>query len=236
MVVGQRSWSYSPGMPVTERSAPTRRAILVAARQSFAANGYQATTIRGVAAAAGIDPSMVMRYYGSKAGLFRAATDVDLHLPELAGQPPQRLGEVLAWHFVTRWEGRLADEAITLLLRSALARDHAAEQMRTIFAEQVLGAIESVAGRSPETARRAGMIGSQLLGLALARYVLRLPPVAAMDAPTLVATVAPVLQHYLTGDLTGPVSGDHASAGPNSAKPRSRRPLPDSDDAPTAHE
>jgi AcrR family transcriptional regulator len=201
-------------MPVTERSAPTRRAILAAARQSFAAHGYQATTIRGVAAAAGVDPSMVMRYYDSKAGLFRAAIDVDLHLPDLAGQPPQRLGEVLARHFVTRWEGRLADDAITLLLRSAVARDDAAEQMRTIFAAQVLGAVESLAGRSPETARRAGMVGSQLLGLALTRYVLRLPPVAAMDAPTLVATVAPVLQHYLTGDLTGPVRGDHAGAAP----------------------
>jgi AcrR family transcriptional regulator len=192
-------------MPVTERSARTRGAILAAARQSFAAHGYQATTIRAVAAAAGVDPSMVMRYHGSKAGLFRAAIDVDLRLPDLAGRPPQQLGEALARHFVTRWEGRLADDAITLLLRSALAQDDAAEQMRAVFAEQVLGAVEALAGRSADTARRAGMVGSQLLGLALTRYVLRLPPVAAMDAPTLVATVAPVLQHYLTGDLAGPV-------------------------------
>jgi AcrR family transcriptional regulator len=201
------------GMPVTERSARTRSAILAAARQSFAAHGYQATTIRAVAAAAGVDPSMVMRYYGSKAGLFRAAVDVDLQLPELAGQPPQQLGEVLARHFITRWEGRLADDAITLLLRSAVGRDDAAEQMRTIFAAQVLSTIESVLGRSPDTARRAGMVGSQLLGLALTRYVLRLPPVAAMDAPTLVATVTPVLQHYLTGELARPVGGDRRSGG-----------------------
>ena len=202
-------------MPVTERSARTRSAILAAAQQSFASHGYQATTIRAVAAAAGVDPSMVMRYYGSKAGLFRAATDIHLQLPELAGQPPEHLGEMLARHFITRWEGRLADEAITLLLRSAVSRDDAAERMRTIFAAQVLGTIESVLGRSPDTARRAGMVGSQMLGLALTRYVLRLPPVAAMDAPTLVATVAPVLQHYLTGNLTEPVSGDHAGAGPD---------------------
>ena len=212
-------------MAVTERSAPTRRAILAAARQSFSAVGYQATTIRAVAATAGVDPSMVMRYYGSKPRLFQAAVDVDLRLPDLTGQPPERLGEALARHFVTRWEGRLADEAITLLLRSAVVREDAAEQMRTIFAAQVLGAVESVAGRSPDTARRAGMVGSQLLGLALTRYVLRLPPVVAMEAPTLVATVAPVLQHYLTGELGGPVGRQHPDA--------SEEPCPAATDTPS---
>jgi AcrR family transcriptional regulator len=114
-------------MTFTSRSEQTRAAILAAARHRFAADGFERTTIRGIAADAGIDPSMVMRYYGSKDGLFAAAADLDLHLPDLATVPREKLGETLVRHWVERWEGDLSDELLIVLFRSAITNQSAAE-------------------------------------------------------------------------------------------------------------
>src|ERR1700722_18912039 len=86
------------------RSAGTRRAILEAARSAFAAHGYDQTTIRSVAATAGVDPSMVMRYFGSKAGLFTAASTTHLQPPDLSAVPAGQRGEALVRHIVERWD------------------------------------------------------------------------------------------------------------------------------------
>jgi AcrR family transcriptional regulator len=193
-------------MAVTQRSEKTRTAILNAARQLLASRGYEATTIRAVAAAAGIDPSMVMRYYGNKEGLFAAAVDVDLLLPKASALPKDRVGELLARHVVSRWEGGLSDEFITLLLRSAGTNKAAAEQLRRIFDGQVLRFIRAVTGDDPEFRRRAGMVASLVLGLSYCRYILELPAVTELDRDTLVKTLGPVLQHYITGDLDAPVA------------------------------
>ncbi|HZA10703.1 TetR family transcriptional regulator [Mycobacterium sp.] len=187
-------------MAFTERSAATRDAILSAARKLFGEQGYDATTIRAVAAEVGVDPSMVMRYYGNKAGLFEAAVDVDLYLEKVSATPRNRLGEALARHFLSRWEGELSDEATTLLLRSAATNADAAERMRTVFDSQVTKVLRDHVGGA-DAPMRAALLSSQLLGLALTRYVVKLPPVAAMDTATLVVAVAPVLQYYLTADL-----------------------------------
>jgi AcrR family transcriptional regulator len=193
-------------MAFTARSEPTRTAILTEARRLLAEKGYEGTTIRAVAAAAGVDPSMVMRYYGNKEGLFGAAVDLDLHFPDAAGWPREELGIRLARHVVARWEGELSDELIRLLLRSATTNAAAVEQLRAVFGGQVLRFVQQVAGAdTPDVARRASMLATQVLGVALCRYVLELPPVVAIDADTLVAMLAPVIQHYLTGDLTGDV-------------------------------
>ncbi|NYI04820.1 TetR/AcrR family transcriptional regulator [Allostreptomyces psammosilenae] len=198
-------------MRFTERSEGTRTAILRAARRQFAERGHESTTIRSVAAEAGVDPSMVMRYYGNKAGLFDAAIDVDLRLPEPAGQDRAHVGRTLAEHFVNRWEGELADLAITLLLRTAATHPASAERVREVFDKQVLAMVSTLTGGGPETGRRAAMVSAQLLGVALTRYVLRLGPIAAMDSTTLVGTLAPVLQHYLTGELdTEHLDGEEA--------------------------
>jgi AcrR family transcriptional regulator len=193
-------------MAFTARSEPTRTAILTEARRLLAEKGYEGTTIRTVAAAAGVDPSMVMRYYGSKEGLFGAAVDLDLRFPDAATWPRDELGVRLARHVVARWEGELSDELIRLLLRSATTNAAAVERLRAVFGGQVLRFVQQVAGaNTPEVARRASMLATQVLGVALCRYVLELPTVVAMDADTLVAMLAPVIQHYLTGDLTAPV-------------------------------
>ncbi|MFF5446993.1 TetR family transcriptional regulator [Streptomyces sp. NPDC012888] len=185
------------------RSDRTRAAILRAARELFAVRGYQGTTIRAVAAEADIDPSMVMRYFGSKQGLFDAAlaigggaSEIDLRLPDLGSVPPERLAEVLVGHFVERWEGDPGDDALLVLLRSAVTDERAAARMRELFAAQVAPALAAALG--PERAARcAGLVSAQLLGLALTRYLLRLPAVAALPAPALVAAYTPALSATL---------------------------------------
>ncbi|MEU7802923.1 TetR family transcriptional regulator [Micromonospora arborensis] len=178
------------------RSDATRAAILRAARERFAADGYERATIRAIAADAQIDPSMVMRYYGSKEGLFAAAAEFDLRLPDVSAVPPAHLGAVLIRHFLARWEG---DETLVALLRAASTNPGAAERMRGIFANQLTAAV-TVFGTDPAmTARRAGLVASQILGLAFTRYIVRLPPMVDIPPEELVSWIAPTLQRYLTG-------------------------------------
>jgi AcrR family transcriptional regulator len=183
------------------RSARTRAAILAAARAQFGTVGYERATIRAIAAQARIDPAMVMRYYGNKADLFVAASTIDLRLPDLAGVARRRMGEVLVRHFLDLWEGDLADDALVFMLRSAVTGESAAARMRAIFAEQVAGPIGDALGDDPDATRRAAMVGSQLLGVALCRYILRFEPIASTNPETLAADLAPTVQRYLTGPL-----------------------------------
>ena len=197
-------------MTFTSRSDQTRAAILTAARRRFAADGFERTTIRAIAADAEIDPSMVMRYYGSKDGLFAAAADLDLHLPDLTSVPREQLGETLARHWVELWEGDLADELLIVLLRSAITNENAAEQLRTVFGAQVATALAAVVDDAAEAPIRAGLVSTQMLGLALCRHILRLPPVVALDVETLIASVSETVQRYLTGPLTSPTGSRDA--------------------------
>jgi len=189
-------------MTARRRSDETRAAILEAARRRFAADGFERTTIRAIAADAGIDPSMVMRYYGSKDGLFSAAADLDLQLPDLAAVPREQLGETLVRHWVERWEGGASDELLIVVFRSAITNEAAAERLRTVFGAQVAKAIATIVDDRAEAATRAGLVSTQMLGLALCRYILRLAPVVALDLDTLLATVSDTVQRYLTGPLT----------------------------------
>lgn len=177
-------------------SVGTRLVIRAAARERFARDGYDRTTIRAVAGDAGIDPSMVMRYFGSKEGLFADAVDLDLRLPDLSAAPRPALGGLLAGHFVDRWEE--GDELLMILLRTAATNPVAAERVRSIFTEQLVAAVTQLTGDAAEASRRAGLVATQVLGLALCRYTLALPPVVAMTRDEVVDWVGPTLQRYLT--------------------------------------
>jgi AcrR family transcriptional regulator len=196
-----KRWPTLVGMTFSPRSEQTRAAILAAARRRFAADGFERTTIRAIAADAGIDPSMVMRYYGSKDGLFAAAADIELRLPDLATVPREKLGETLVRHWVERWEGGLSDELLVVLLRSAMTNEHAAAQLRAVFGAQVGQALAAVVEDPAEAPARAGLVATQMLGLALCRHVVRLPPVVGLDADTLIASVGATVQRYLTAPL-----------------------------------
>jgi AcrR family transcriptional regulator len=182
------------------RSEGTRRTILDAARSLFAARGYEQTTIRAVAAQAGIDASMVMRYFGSKAGLFAAAATIDLDPPDLASAPPRRRGEILVGHFVARWERNPTEDMLVFLLRTAVTDESVATQLQMTFDRMIVGPL--VALEYSDAERRAALIGSQLMGLGLCRYILRLEPLASLSAEAVVAGIAPTIQRYLTAPLT----------------------------------
>ncbi len=184
------------GAPTEKRSDRTKAAILRAARLRLASHGYDRTTIRAVAADAGIDPSMVMRYFVSKAHLFDAALDIDLRLPDLADVAPDELPRTLVRLFLQRWEGDPADDALLILLRSAVTNDHAAERMRHVFAEQVAPALARAVG--DDLARRtAGLVAAQLLGLGLTRYLLRLPAVTALSPEEVELVLTPAIRATL---------------------------------------
>ena len=185
--------------PKASRSQRTRAAILQAARERFAADGFERTTIRAVAADAEIDPSMVMRYYGSKRGLFAAAADFDLALPDLSRVPSDELGAAVVDHFLTRWEGEPTDDSLRVLLASAATNAVAAAQMQEIFRAQLAPVVAAAGPHDSATAAtRAGLVATQMLGLALCRYVLRLSPVVDLDRGAVVHWLGPVIQRYLT--------------------------------------
>jgi AcrR family transcriptional regulator len=173
-------------------SERTKTAILTAARERFAAVGFEGATIRAIAADAGIDPAMVMRYFGSKDRLFAAAAEFDLRFPDLSDVDRDQLGESLVRHFLARWEG---DEALILLLKSSTTKVDAVQRMRQIFVTQLEPTVARLA--AGDAAKRAGLIATQILGLALARYVLELSPIAAMTHDEIVGWVGPTVQRYL---------------------------------------
>jgi len=176
-----------------EKSDRTRASIEQAARRLFAEQGYERTTVREIAGEAGIDASLIIRYFGSKDGLFATVAEPDLQLPDLAAVDPEHMGEVLVGHFLDVWEGA---SGMPVLLRSAASNEAAAEKLQQMFARQVGPAVASAG--SPEMApMRAGLIASQLLGLAMTRYILRLPPVVAMDREFVVREVGATIQRYI---------------------------------------
>lgn len=177
------------------RSDVTRAAILAAARERFAADGYERATVRAIAKDAGIDPSMVMRYYGTKEGLFAAVIDVELDFPDPGGIDPDALGVVLVTHFLELWE---RDTVLRTLLRVGVTNESGADRLRQVFSTQLVPAARAF-GHSPADAdRRAALVASQVLGMALVRYVLRFGPAAEMSRADVIAWLAPTLQRYLT--------------------------------------
>jgi AcrR family transcriptional regulator len=170
----------------------TKGVILTAARERFAESGYEGATIRAIAADANIDPSMVMRYFGNKDQLFAAAAEFDLRFPDLSGIERSEVGAAMVAHFLSRWED---DDALIVLLRSSTTNAEAAQRMKGIFATQLL---PEIAKLTPEDApRRAGLIATQVLGMALCRFVLRIPPIVEMTRIELVDWLGPTLQRYV---------------------------------------
>ncbi|MYW65755.1 TetR family transcriptional regulator [Streptomyces sp. SID8379] len=179
------------------RSDATRATILAAARERFAADGYERATIRAIARDARIDPSMVMRYFGNKEGLFAAAVTLDLHLPDPAGVAREDIGRTLVGHFLALWE---ENEVLTALLRVAATNPAAAERMRGVLREQLVPIALRVCPDPEQAPARAALGASQVLGFALTRYVLGFPASAALGRDEVVDWLGPTVQRYLTAE------------------------------------
>lgn len=174
----------------------SRAAILAAARQRFAADGYERATIRAIAGDVGIDPAMVIRYFGNKEKLFAEAADFDLRLPDLSALPRTRIGPAFVNHFIERWE---EDDTFMALIRTAATHEAAAKRVRTVLAAQVTPAVAKLSDDAAHAPERAGLVASQLLGMALCRYVLKLPPLVGMSRAEVVAWLGPTISRYATG-------------------------------------
>ncbi|WDR01754.1 TetR family transcriptional regulator [Devosia algicola] len=162
------------------KAAKTRERIIETAREQFSDAGYDRVTVRDIAAGAGCDPALIIRYFGSKDSLFAEAAQFDLHLPDLSTVAHQILGRALATHFCAIWEQDSGASGFPVLLRSAASNEIAAQKMRQIFAAQVLPALKPVVRRE-NLELTAALISSQLLGIALGRYILKLPPLVALS-------------------------------------------------------
>jgi AcrR family transcriptional regulator len=195
----------------------TREAILAAARRQFGERGYDGATIRAIAATAGVDAALVHHFYGNKEHLFAAAMRLPMSPGDIleaalapgAREPGRTLGEHLLRAMLAAWDQADVRATFLGLLRSAMTSEQAAAMLREFATDAILSRIAQVAqqaGRAPDpgAAYRAALVGSQVLGLALARYVLQLGPIAHADADQLAAALGPVLDRYLAGDLSVP--------------------------------
>jgi AcrR family transcriptional regulator len=191
---------------IGRRPGPTRTrgAILDAARNAFAARGYDAVSVRAVAREAGVDPALVHRFFGSKEQLFVAALELPVApgalVAALLAGGVEGVGERLVRTLLTLWDSPGGFAPFLALVRGAVDNEAAATMLREFVTREVLGRIASVAAPDrPEL--RASLAGSQVVGLAMARYIVRVPPLAGADREEIVAAVGPTVQRYLTGEL-----------------------------------
>ncbi len=204
--MSRRPTGRRPGNP------DTREAVLVAARTAFAERGYDGASIRAIAAAAGVDPALVHHYFGTKDGLFLAAVqapvDPDEYLPAVLATPPDERGTALARMVLRVWDGP-GRPAVLALVRSAVNHERSATLLREfVLAKIVRRVVGSPGMPREEREARGALVASQVAGLVLVRYVLRLEPLASATQDEVVAAVAPTLQRYLTGDVALPARRD----------------------------
>ncbi len=181
----------------------SREKILAAARSHFAKDGYDHATVRAIATTARVDPALVLHFFGSKHDLFVAAMELPFDpskfIPEIVAPGVDGLGERLVRRFIGVWDSREGRHLVGLI-RSVVSHEGAAKMMREFFTHAVLGKIVSSLDISdPE--RRASLVASQLFGLAVVRYVMKLEPIASATPDELATWVGPNLQRYFTADL-----------------------------------
>lgn len=200
-------------MPRTGRrrgEPATRERIEAAARTLFAEQGFRSASIRAIAAKAEVDPSLVLHYFGSKRTLFLSVVRIPLDLWEAADGSAldgdaDTIGERIARFGLRIWDDPELRPSLLGIIRSAVTDPQAAALLRDLFARQgPTPAIRRLAPSQPEI--RAQLAISHMIGLAMARHVLAIEPIASADAEALVAIVGPTLQRYVIGDL--PASRD----------------------------
>jgi AcrR family transcriptional regulator len=185
----------------------TREEILAAARDCFAERGYDRTSLRFIAARAGVDPALVRRFFGSKEDLMVAALTVAFRpsedFAEMVSADLDSLGDRILGYLLTVWEQPQSRDIMVGMLRSACTNDRAAKLLRDFFTGQMFSRLGGVLS-DKEAQLRATAVGSQLLGIAFYRYVLEIEPIASASPETVRAMFGPTLQRYLTEPLVIP--------------------------------
>lgn len=185
-------------------TSDTREAIANAARRLFADRGYDRTSLRAVADAAGVDQALVSHYYGSKQQLFVAVVELpfepELVFPRLAGGDRATLGLRLAQFLLATMESAEGRSRITSLVRAAASEPEAARLVRELVTNRIFKPLTDALAVD-DAPLRATLVGSQVIGLTMARYVIQVEPLASADPDTVVAAIAPTLQRYLLEPL-----------------------------------
>jgi AcrR family transcriptional regulator len=182
----------------------TREAIAAAARRLFAERGFDRTSIRAIADAAGVDQALVLHFYGSKQQLFVAVVELpfapEVALPQLVAGDRGTVGLRFARFLVALLESEEGQSRITGLVRAAASEPEAARMVRELVTTRIFRPlIEALdVDQSP---LRATLVGSQVVGLTMVRYVVKVEPLASADPETVVAAIAPTLQRYLVEPL-----------------------------------
>jgi AcrR family transcriptional regulator len=209
--------NYHAGMTVSNPERPprgrsgrrpgatrTREAILAAARAQFGSKGFDRTSLRAIAAEAGVDQALIVHFFGSKIGLFIRAVELPVD-PEsaisvIAEGPREEIGRRAAEFFLAVLEDEHARSTFTALVRAATSEPQAARLLRERVTHELWGPL---AGElDVDSAQlRISLAGSQMIGLVLARYVAQVEPLASMTADRVVALIAPTLQRYFVEPL-----------------------------------
>lgn len=193
-----------PGRP--PGTSDTRERILASARELFARNGIDKTSIRAIAAAAAVDPALVHHYFGTKTQLFAAAIHIPIDPMQVIGPlqqvPVEEIGRVLPSLLLPLWDSEMGKGFIATL-RSLLAGNDTSlvrSFLQEVIAKEVGSRVDDPPGSGPI---RVQFVASQLVGVAMARYILELEPFKSLPVEQIAETIAPNLQRYLTGDLPG---------------------------------
>ncbi|WP_082147562.1 TetR family transcriptional regulator [Mycobacterium nebraskense] len=176
--------------------------VLRAAKQRFAAQGYEKTTLRQVADDAHVDAAMVLYLFGSKAELFRESMrlvlDAGVLVAAMTDGPREDIGIRLVRAYLRIWEEPETGPTMVAMLHSAMLNSDAYEAFRDFMRGYVMAAISGVLGEGPDTVLRANLAGTNLVGTALFRYVMRVGPLADLRTDEVVGLIAPSVQRYLT--------------------------------------
>ncbi|HET6529947.1 MAG TPA: TetR family transcriptional regulator [Actinoplanes sp.] len=183
----------------------TRQSILDAARSTFAEKGFDGASIRAIATEAKVDPALVHHYFGTKDKLFLQSMNMPVDpaelVPKALAGPREEAGERLVRLVLSVWDSPAGTAAVALL-RSAMSNEWTARLMREFVVTQVLRrAVRELGLPEEEAGLRTALVATQMAGLAVVRYILKVEPVASADPETLVRAIGPNLQRYLTGDL-----------------------------------
>ncbi|MDF3341893.1 TetR family transcriptional regulator [Mycolicibacterium septicum] len=193
-----------PGRPAGP--SDRRERILASARELFSRNGIDKTSIRAIAADAGVDAALVHHYFGTKTQLFAAAIHIPIDPMTVIGKlkevPVEQIGHTLPSILLPLWDSEIG-KGFVATLRSILAGNDVS-LVRSFLQEIIIGEIGPRVDNPPGSSRvRIQFVASQLVGVAMARYILELDPFATLPADQIAETIAPTLQRYLTGDLPG---------------------------------
>ncbi|BCJ77754.1 TetR family transcriptional regulator [Catellatospora sp. IY07-71] len=185
----------------------TREAIVAAARRLFVEKGFDAATMRAIAAEAQVDPALVHHYFGTKEQLFVTVMQFPMAPSEMIGEVTaggaEQAGMRLVRLFVTIWDSPVGAIGASVI-RTAMSNDLSMKLLREFLNTQILRRVVADLGLDPAQAPlRASLVASQIAGLAMMRYIMKLEPLASLPPEQVVAAVGPTLQRYITGELDG---------------------------------